>query len=468
MGNLSLVGGSNQGISPKVDSQRSINWMPRKPERQGDQAHLRGRPGLDLLCEIAGASRARFRGVHDYQGRSFCVFGSKIYEIYANGDTREWGRIASVEGKVTMASLLDTIVIGDGSGYYALNLTEETVSTIVDAPRGRFCVFFNQRILYQGENGQVYYSELNDPTNIPGLNFFTAESLPDEIVAITTSEDMVYLHGEDSTEPVYDSGDSDNPFQRVQGGVMHSGCAFPDTAHRVDNSSWWVERDKDGSGIVRRTQGSTAVRVSTSAVERWLSTATNVAAHTYQEEGHLYYRLTADQGPCWTYDLKEQEWFEEAWLNPNRNQERHRAEFHVHAFGYNLVFDYANGKVYKQSLSYHSDDGQEIRRTRVSAHSGQDGRQVIVDELFLDFATGVGLDGEGQGTDPEVMLRVSKDGATWGNERTAKLGGIGKFRQRVRFHRLGLGTDFLLEISVSDPVLSVLMSGDVVVRHGRR
>lgn len=466
MGNLSLVGGSNQGISPKVDSQRSINWMPRKPERQGDQAHLRGRPGLELLTTIP---RTKHRGTLDYQGRPFCVTGSRIYEIYANGDYREWGRIASVEGKVTMASLLNTIVIGDGSGFYALDLETEEVSAIVDAPRGRFCVFFNQRILFQGENGQVFYSELNDPTDIPGLNFFTAESLPDEIVAITTSEDMVYLHGEDSTEPVYDSGDADNPFQRVQGGVMHSGCAFADTALRVDNSSWWVERDKDGSGIVRRTQGATAVRVSTSAVERWLRTATNVAAHTYQEEGHLYYRLTADQGPCWTYDLKEQEWFEEAWLNRNTaGQERHRAEFHVHAFGFNLVFDHENGKVYKQSLSYHSDDGQEIRSTRVSYHSGQDGKQVIVDELYLDFATGVGLDGSGQGTDPIVMLRVSKDGAGFGRERQAKLGGIGKFRQRVRFWRLGVGTDFLLEISVSDPVLKVLMGGDVVARVGRR
>src|SRR5690606_16378812 len=112
----------------------------------------------------------------------------------ANGSYREWGKVNSVRGRVGMASLLSVIVIGDGAGYYALDLTAETVTSIADAPRGRFPVFFNQRIIYQGENGQVYYSELNDPTDIPGLNLFTAESLPDEIVAITTTEDQIWLH----------------------------------------------------------------------------------------------------------------------------------------------------------------------------------------------------------------------------------------------------------------------------------
>lgn len=464
MGNLVLAGPSNPGISAKVDSQRSINWYPVKPEREGDRVHLRGRPGLELHCTLP---KSPIRGVLDFTGRFFCVAVARVYEVYANGTYRDWGAIGSVEGKVTMAALLDVIVIGDGSGYYALDLAAGTISVITDAPRGRFCVFYNQRILYQGENGQVFYSELNDATNIPGLNFFTAEGLPDEIVAITTAEDQILLHGADSTELWYDSGDADNPFQRISGGSVYSGCGWPDTALRLDNASWWVETDKDGAGIVRRLQGTTALRVSTSAVERFTATATNLSAHSYQEEGHTFYVLNADQG-TWVFDLKSQEWHERAWLNRNTGeQERSRPEAHVFCYGLHLVTDYESGKVYRQSLAYHSDAGQEIRRTRVSAHADQSGRAVIVDELFLDFATGVGLV-TGQGSDPKVMLRVSHDGVTFGRERTASLGKIGQFRNRVRFHRLGRGTDFLFEISVSDPVLSVLMDGDVKVRVGAR
>jgi hypothetical protein len=465
MGNLSLVGPSNNGVIAKVESQRSINWYPVKPEREGEKIHLRGRPGLDLLVTLP---KTPIRGALEFDDRAFIVAGTSIYEVYENGTYHEWGRIASFEGKVTMALLLNTIVIGDGATYYALDLVAETVTVVTDAPRGRFCVFFNQRILYQGENGEVFYSELNDPTNIPGLNFFTAESLPDEIVAITTAEEQILLHGADSTEPWYDSGDADNPFARVPGGVVQSGCAFPDTALRLDNSAWWVEKDKNGAGIVRRTQGATPIRVSTSAVERFLQSATDVSAHSYQEEGHTFYVLNADQG-TWAYDLKEQEWSERAWLNPNSGfQERARPELHAFAFGKHIVTDHENGKVYLQSLSYHDDDGDEIRRTRISAHGDTSGKQIIVDELFLDFATGVGLDGVGQGTDPQVMLRVSKDGQSYGNERWASIGKIGEYRHRVRFWRLGKGTDWLFEISVSDPVLSVLMGGDVKARVGAR
>lgn len=467
MGNLSLVGPSNTGVTSKVESQRSVNWYPVKPEREGEKPHLRGRPGLSTLITLANSP---VRGDLETDGRAFYVAGSHIYEVYSGGTSYDWGTIGSVEGKVTMARLLNTIVIGDGSGYYALDLAAGTVSAITSAPRGRFCVFFNQRILYQGENGQVFYSDLNAPTTIPGLNFFTAESLPDEIVAVTTAEELIYLHGADSTEPWYDSGDSDNPFQRVSGGVVYSGCGFPNTALRLDNASWWVEKDKNGTGIVRRLQGSTAIRISTSAVERWIGDQSDLSAFCYQEEGHTFYCLNGDDdNPSWAFDLKTNEWHERAWLNPNTaTQERQRAESHIYALGYHLVADYESGKIYKQSLDYHSDAGQEIRRTRVSQHEVQDGKQVIIDELFLDFATGVGLDGSGQGTDPEVMLRVSKDGASFGYERSAKLGKIGEFKRRARFWRLGKGTDWLLEISVSDPVVTALMGGDVVARVGRR
>jgi hypothetical protein len=466
MGNLAVVGPSNLGITAKVESQRSINWYPCAPERQGQKPHLRGRPGLELHCVLP---KTKARGTLEMDDRAFAVYGTGIYEIYENGTFREWGTIPSFDGKVTMARLLNTIVIGDGSGYYALDIDAGTVSKITDAPRGRFCVFFDQRILYQGENGEVFYSELNDPTNIPGANFFTAESLPDDIVAITTSEEQILLHGRNSTEPWYDSGDADNPFQRVPGGTVYSGCGHPDTALRLDNSAWWVEIDAHGQNIVRRTQGATPVRVSTEAVERWLRTAENVAAHAYQEDGHTFYNLTADQGPTWSYDLKEQEWHERSWLNPNTGErERPRPEHHIYAFGTHLVTDYESGKVYRQSLDYHDDAGQEIACERITKHSGGDGQQIIIDELYLDFATGVGLDGSGQGTDPQVMLRVSKDGVGFGKELWRSIGKIGEYRTRVRYHRLGVGTDWVFWIRVSDPVLRVLMGGDVVVRPGRR
>ena len=449
---IPLIQPSQNGPVQQVASQRTINWYLVKPERDGDPWTLRGTPGLELLGTLP---RTRIRGFHVHDGRLFAVAGARVYEVYSDGTYREWGAINTVRDRVGMASLLNTIVIGDGAGYYALDLAEGTLSAIADAPRGRYPVFFNQRILYPGENGQVFYSELNDPTDIPGLNFFTAESLPDELVNITTTEDQIWLHGPDSTEVWYDAGDLDNPFQRIPGGVIYSGCAFADTALRLDNSVWWVEKDKDGQGIVRRSSGFTALRVSNSDVERFIATSANLTAYSYQEEGHTFYVLNSELGTR-AFDLKTQEWHERAWLNRETGvQERQRQEFHAFVYGKHVVGDYESGKVYRQGLDLFDDAGQEIRRTRRSARMNTGGRWAQVGEVYLDFATGVGTNG---GREPKVMVRAAPDGVQFGIERTESLGAIGEYDTQVRFYDFGTGRNWVFEVSVSDPVF-VAMSG---------
>lgn len=73
-----------------------------------------------------------------------------------------------------------------------------------------------------------------------------------------------------------------------------------------------------------------------------------------------------------------------------------------------------------------------------------------------------------QGRYPEVMLRVSTDGVTFGNEMVAPLGGVGEFDTCVRFHDLGVGRDWVFEISVSDPVLSGIMGAEAKIKPGNR
>lgn len=460
-----LIQPTQPGVKSQVATQRSVNWYLVKPENEGDPWTLRGTPGLELLDTL---SRANQRGWHVHDGRLFVVAGSRIYEVYADGSERDWGKINSARGRVGMASLLNVVVIGDGSGYYALDLTAGTVAAITDAPRGRFPVFFNQRILYQGENGQVFYSELNDATDIPGLNFFSAESLPDEIVAITTTEDQIWLHGEDSTEAWYDSGDADNPFQRINGGVVYSGCGHPFTALRLDNSIWWVEKDKDGAGIVRRSNGFTPLRVSNSDVERFIKDSGEVTAYSYQEDGHSFYVLNSENGTR-AYDLKTNEWHERGWLNRNTGaQERQRQEFHAFVYGQHMAGDYETGKVYRMGLDLYTDAGQEIRRVRTSAIFKRGGHWITIGELWLDFATGVGLDGTGQGADPKVMLRAAPEGVALGVERSESLGGIGAYDTQVRFFDFGTGRAWVFEVSVSDPVFTALKGAVATISVGGR
>jgi hypothetical protein len=418
----------------------------------------------------ATLSYSPIRGALVMDDRLFVVAGAHVIEVYEGGTTRDWGTIPSVEGRVSMAEGVGKIAIGDGSGYFLFDPVVGTVTAITAAPIGRRCIAFDQRIFYhERDSGRVYYSELNDPAIVPELNFFTAENNPDDLETMIATEDKIWLLGTATTEGWYDSGDTDNPFQRIPGSVTANGCLAGDTAVRTDNAILFVGQSADGARQVFRIQGFNHLIISTHAVEAFLKDANNLTAYSYQEDGHTFYVLNADEG-TWAFDIGEQEWAERAWLNPESGElERERAEIHAFCYGIHFVSDYENAKLYKQSTEYKDHDGDPFLRRRVFRGPYKDGRGIVIDELFIDMKTGVGLDGTGQGTDPKVMLRYSVDGGGgWSNEMMGDLGKIGDRTEQVRFRRMGLGHDWAFEVGVSDPVDVVIRGGTARGRLGRR
>lgn len=122
----------------------------------------------------------------------------------------------------------------------------------------------------------------------------------------------------------------------------------------------------------------------------------------------------------------------------------------------NIVGDWESGKIYEYDLDYYSDDGNPLVRRRISPYPLQQERNIAHHSLTIMLETGVGIIPPGQGTDPEMMLRWSDDGAhTWKGIRTKKIGKIGKYRTGVRFTRLGTSTNVssrCYEVTISDPV----------------
>src|SRR5689334_16675971 len=100
---IPLVGPSNEGFHIKADSQRTINLIPYKIEREGEKVrwHLVNTPGL-LALTVLPTSPIR-GGLVYHDGRLFVVAGAFIYEIYSDASYFTWGSIASVDGRVSMA-----------------------------------------------------------------------------------------------------------------------------------------------------------------------------------------------------------------------------------------------------------------------------------------------------------------------------------------------------------------------------
>jgi len=84
--------------------------------------------------------------------------------------------------------------------------------------------------------------------------------------------------------------------------------------------------------------------------------------------------------------------------------------------------------------------------------------------LEIIFETGVGLE-TGQGSDPECMVQISANGGrTFGVQMTGKLGQSGDDRTRVEFQdSLGQYVEFMVRISVSDPVQVAIISCNATI-----
>ena len=119
--------------------------------------------------------------------------------------------------------------------------------------------------------------------------------------------------------------------------------------------------------------------------------------------------------------------------------------------------DYVNGNLYQISPTTYTDNGIPIKRLLQSKHLG-DGNNISIDELFLDMETGVGLQ-NGQGSNPQIMLEVSKDGGrVFGNQRLLGFGKVGQYQSpRAIARRVANGRDIVLRVSMTDPVKFVIV-----------
>ena len=93
-----------------------------------------------------------------------------------------------------------------------------------------------------------------------------------------------------------------------------------------------------------------------------------------------------------------------------------------------------------------------IRRMRQAPHVLEETLTFAVDRFEMILET-ERVYSYGQGSDPKIMISMSKDrGRTFGPERVIPTGKIGEFRKRVLTRRWGTARDVVFRVVVSDPV----------------
>jgi hypothetical protein len=319
---------------------------------------------------------------------------------------------------------------------------------------------------------KMWVTAFLDGTSIDPLEFQQTAASPDGLVAVISNFREVWAFGTNSIEVWSDTAALDFPLERIPGAFNELGCAAPYSIAKMDNSLFWLGRDRRGQGIVYRANGYAGQRVSTHAVEWQIQQYTDLSdavGYTYQQEGHSFYVLIfPTANTTWVYDASTQAWHERAgWINGAFT--RHRSNCQMAFNNKVVVGDFENGNIYSFDLEDYSDNGQIQKwlRTWRALPTGQNNlKRTAQHSLQLDIEAGTGLN-LGQGSDPEIMLRWSDDGGhTWSNEHWAKMGKIGEYYKRVFWRRLGMTLklrDRVYELSGTDPVKIAIMGAELIV-----
>lgn len=425
-------------------------------------------PGLDTAFVDFGANPSRggiWPPTSDYK---FYVNGNTLWQVDNVGSKVNRGTLNTSAGKVSMAENGTQIVIVDGTNGYVYNMSTNVFAQIVSVnfPNGAQTVtWIDGYFMVDFTGGKFYISAYNNGTTWPG-DFATAESNPDGIVRIIADHQDLIILGAQSTEFWSNTGASAFPFERTPGTTQEWGLAARASVAKFDDSIAGLFQNRLGQVIAAVVRGYRVQRVSNHDLEtKWAKygSFSDAVAYSYMEGGHPMYVVSFPVGgESWMYDGSTNSWSQLVTYGLTR----HRSELGLNYLGKNYVTDYSNGKVYRLNPDTFTDAGQPIRWELVGRHLFDGFRKMGVDAFQLDIETGVGLT-TGQGSDPQVMLRVSKDGGrTWGNERWQSMGKKGEYKKRVLWGKCGRARDFTFWLAGSDPVKTAILGAGIHPRQG--
>jgi hypothetical protein len=452
-----FIGPAYQGRSANYSSQRAVNLYLEAGKGKAPGL-LIGSPGLTApWITLTGAG---MRGMYLVdQITAVMVCGGNVYKVTSAGAATSIGSVPDDSRPVHIAGNLDgtganSIVIASSGNLYSVTLTGSS-STLILSGASDVEAIGDYFIATSSTLGTFAWSDV-ESTNFDPLHIKNTNGATDSMIGVRVSRRTIYFFGSKSLEQWYESATSvDLPFSRIDGAFFEIGCVAKDSIAELD-TVFWLGGDDKGAGSIWTIAGGAPKRISTPAIEYAIAQWPDMSdayAFTYSQENHAFYVLSSVSGnETWAYDISTDEWHQRAWLHPSGALHRVRPSCHIYFAGKNLVGDWQNGNVYEYDLDTYSDNGNALPRIRACG-TLQAGLEVMpTASLQLDMDTGVGL-ASGQGSDPQAMLRWSKDGGkTWSNSLWRTFGKVGEYSRRCKWNRVGGGRRAVYEVTITDPV----------------
>lgn len=414
------------------------------PTNLEDGVALRPRPRLEAFAQAGGGPiRGLYREGGVIAGRILCLSGDTLYKIEQAGvpgvgtatviGTVDGTGHMSAEGAVNFAVLTcgQTAYRTDGITLTALTPPDGVWFNAVDTldKRFLFAVQASNRFYW---SAPVHPEDTSFP-DIDGLDFAAAESQPDVLITLKVIDDVLWLVGRLSLEAWRGTGDSDLPYERIEGRVFGIGCTSRETCQKMNvdglDTMCWVGTDRKVYRLNPNPE-----RISDFGLEERLARATpeGLYGHHAVWNGHDFYVLHVPGEGSFAYDLTTRAGWAE-WTSFGKDLFRTRVST-VGPNAQSLLGDAEAGIVFELSEAVEGDQGDPVV-FEVSGQLEVTGAPARCHNALLTVTTG---NAASHGDDPMMQLSLSDDeGATWQVQPDQPLGRKAQQTLRVMWTRLG-------------------------------
>lgn len=452
MPTLPLFGTGFKSKSVTVTAQRRLNcYLEPVGDEAKQQFAIYGTPGLTLFSTLG----APVRGMRAIGNVLYVVAGQYLYSVNNAGAATIVGTLGTSTGLVSMADNGLQLMIVDGASGYIFTLASSSFATIVAAgfPANTSSVVMlnGYFVVNSSGSGRFYWSTIYDGTAWDSLDFATAESSPDNLVAIATLNGQLVLFGEQTTEFWGASGDT-GVWRRIGGAGIEWGLAAPWTVAKFGGGLGFLAKNPQGQVQAVVLSGYSVDPVTEPEVANKINAEEvgGAVAFSYMIDAHPFYQINVGAISLLYDGLTK------VWSDLESDGARHWGQVRAELLSRPLVSDYRNGNLYVADPEAYTDNGTTIVRELQGRHLIAGYEWMVCWEVFVDMEVGVGLE-TGQGSDPKAMLQSSRDGGkTWSNERWAPMGRSGETYARAVWRRFGIARDWVFRLKVSDPVKFVI------------
>jgi len=267
-----------------ISSRECVNFRPHIPESEtAAESCLIGTGGVEnvALTQVGAFNR----GMFDLSGAAYSVNGQSLYRIdYAEDafGNRTYTAVdvsggVSILGSslVSMSSNGEQLCIVAPDYNNQFNMWIYTVAgglvqvsdadfdgpvLSVDYADGYF-------IFAKAASNKWFTSDLRDGFSYIATDFASAESDPDNIIAIRQLRGLVFVFGSRTLEPYQNVGGTGFPYERINSGIYNKGCSAQFSIVEADNSLFFIGAGKRERPSVWMTNGGVPQKVSTPSID---------------------------------------------------------------------------------------------------------------------------------------------------------------------------------------------------------